>query len=158
LGFKGGEQLSSKATVEAFLAQPALAVVGVSRNGKKFGNRIYEDLRRKGYRTFAVNPNADLIGDDPCYPNLTALPERIGGVVFVVPPEETEKAVKEVADLGIRRVWMQQGSESQNAIRFCEQNDINVVAGECILMFAKPVESIHRLHHWIWRILGKLPK
>ena len=150
--------MSSKVAVEELLEQSSLAVVGVSRNRMKFGNRIFVDLRRKGYRTFAVNPNADIIGDDPCYPSLAALPEKVGGVVLVVPPQETEKTVRDVADLGIRRVWMQQGSESPAAIDFCQENDISVVAGECILMFAKPVTSIHRIHHWIWKLLGKLPK
>ncbi len=35
---------------------------------------------------------------------------------------------------------MQQKSESADAIHFCENNDISVVAGERILMFAEPVE------------------
>lgn len=150
--------MTSKAAVEGFLEQSVLAVVGVSRDKKKFGNRVFEDLLRKGYKTFAVNPNTDVIGERPCYPSLKALPEQVGGVVFVVPPRQTEKVLKEVAGLGIRRVWLQQGSESAEAVRFCEENDITMVAGECILMFAKPVESFHRLHHWIWGLLGKLPK
>jgi len=150
--------MTSKAAVEDFLAQRVLAVVGVSRDSKKFGNRVYKDLLRKGYRAFAVNPTALVIEDRPCYPSLKALQEQVGGVVFVVPPEETRKVVREVAEMGIRRVWMQQGSESQDAIRFCEENNISVVAGECILMFAKPVESFHRVHRWVWGVLGKLPK
>ncbi len=150
--------MSSKATIEEFLAQPVLAVVGVSRDSKKFGSKVYSDLRRKGYQTFAVNPNVHVIGDSPCYPSLQALPKRVDGVVFVVPPGETEKMVQEVAEVGIRRVWMQQGSESQDAIRFCEENNISVVAGECILMFAEPAEFYHRVHRWAWGVLGKLPK
>ena len=150
--------MSSKATIEEFLAQPVLAVVGVSRDSKKFGSKVYKDLRRKGYQTFAVNPNVHVIGDSPCYPSLQALPERVDGVVFVVPPGETEKMVQEVAEVGIRRVWMQQGSESQDAIRFCEEHNISVVAGECILMFAEPAEFYHRVHRWARGVLGKLPK
>ena len=150
--------MSSKATIEEFLAQPVLAVVGVSRDSKKFGSKVYNDLRRKGYQTFAVNPNVHVIGDSPCYPSLQALPKRVDGVVFVVPPGETEKMVQEVAEVGIRRVWMQQGSESQDAIRFCEENNISVVAGESILMFAEPAEFYHRVHRWAWGVLGKLPK
>ncbi len=150
--------MSSKATIEEFLAQPVLAVVGVSRDSKKFGSKVYNDLRRKGYQTFAVNPNVHVIRDSPCYPSLQALPKRVDGVVFVVPPGETEKMVQEVAEVGIRRVWMQQGSESQDAIRFCEENNISVVAGECILMFAEPAEFYHRVHRWAWGVLGKLPK
>jgi hypothetical protein len=32
----------------------------------------------------------------------------------------------------------------------------NTVHGECILMYAQPA-GIHRFHHFIWKLLGKLP-
>jgi predicted CoA-binding protein len=150
--------MTSRAVVEEFLAQRTLAVVGASRDEKKFGNKVYKDLIRKGYNTYPVNPNAEEIEGQPCYPDLAALPEAVDGVVFVVPPAQTERVVREVAKLGISRVWMQQGSESEDAIRWCEENGISVVAGECILMFAEPAEFYHRAHRWVWGVLGKLPR
>ena len=150
--------MTSKAAVQDFLAQRTLAVVGASRDGKKFGNKVYKDLIRKGYQTYPVNPNAEEIEGQPCYPNLSALPEAVDGVVFVVPPAETEKVVREAAEVGIARVWMQQGSESEEAVRLCEENGISVVSGECILMFAEPAEFYHRMHRWVWGVMGKLPE
>jgi predicted CoA-binding protein len=150
--------MASKAAVEEFLAQQTLAVVGASRDEKKFGNKVYKDLIRKGYTTYAVNPSADVIDGQRSYPTLSDLPEAVDGVVFVVPPAQTEKVVRQAAELDIPRVWMQQGSESEDAIRFCEENDISVVAGECILMFAEPAEFYHRMHRWVWGVLGKLPE
>jgi predicted CoA-binding protein len=88
---------------------------------------------------------------------LSVLPEPVGGVLIVVPPAETEKVVRDAAQVGIRRVWMQQGAESETAIRFCEENGISAVHGECILMFAQPA-GFHRLHRWVWGLLGKLPR
>jgi len=35
---------------------------------------------------------------------------------------------------GVRRLWMQQQTESEVAIRYCQENGISVVYGECILM------------------------
>jgi predicted CoA-binding protein len=78
--------MTSRAVVEEFLAQRTLAVVGASRDDKKFGNKVYKDLIRKGYKTYPVNPNAEEIEGQPCYPDLTALPEAVDGLVFVVPP------------------------------------------------------------------------
>jgi predicted CoA-binding protein len=66
--------------------------------------------------------------------------------------------VREAAEVGIPRVWMQQGSESEEAIRLCEENGISVVSGECILMFAEPAEFYHRMHRWVWGVMGKLPE
>ena len=42
--------MTSKRLIDDFLAQPALAVVGVSRSGKGFGNVAARELRGKGYR------------------------------------------------------------------------------------------------------------
>jgi hypothetical protein len=150
--------MTTKAAVEDFVAQRSLAVIGVSRGGKKFGNHAFKALKAKGYRVFPINAKAEHIEGERCYPSLKSLPEPVGGVLVVVPPGETEKVVREAAAAGIHRVWMQQGAESDEAIRFCEENGISVVHGECILMFAKPVVSFHRLHRWVWRALGKLPR
>ncbi len=150
--------MTTIAVIDAFLTQHRLAVVGVSRGGKKFGNLAYRELKTKGYQLFPINPNADSIEGDRCYPSLTALPEPVDGVLIVVPPAETEQVVQDAAAAKIRRVWMQQGAESEAAIRFCQQNGIDVVHNECILMFAEPTAFGHRMHRWVWGLLGKLPR
>ena len=150
--------MTTRATVDDFLAQRTLAVVGVSREGRKFGNMAFRELRNKEYQVFPVNPNAEEVEGEPCYPSLQALPQEVSGVLIVVPPEQTEQVVRDAAEAGIRRVWMQQGAESEGAIRFCEEQGIRAVHGECILMFAEPTGFGHRMHRWVWGLLGKLPK
>ena len=150
--------MTTKAVVDDFIAQKKLAVVGVSRDPKKFGNAAYRELKAKGYRVFPINRNVDSIEGDRCYANLNALPEKVEGVLIVVPPRETEQVVHEVDAAGIKRVWMQQGSESDAAVRFCQEHGISEVHGECIMMFAQPVQSFHRWHRGAWRLFGKLPK
>jgi len=150
--------VATRAAVNDFLAQRTIAVVGVSRDRKKFGNVVYRLLREKGYRVLAVNPNMDEINGEPCYPEVNALPDGVDGVITVVPPAQTNQVVAEVAAQGIGRIWMQQGSESETAVQFCESHGISVIAGECILMFAKPVGFPHNLHRWVWGTLGRLPE
>jgi predicted CoA-binding protein len=150
--------MTSKAAVRDFLAQRSLAIVGVSRKKAKFGNMAFKELKRKGYRLFPVHPQAEAIAGERCYPALTALPEPVDGVLAVVPPAQTEQVVRDAAAAGIKRVWMQQGAESPPAIKFCEENGISVVHGECILMFAEPAAWFHRAHRWLWGLLGKLPQ
>lgn len=150
--------MTTRADVDDFLAQKTLAVVGVSRDPKKFGNAAFRELRTKGYRLFPVNPNAERVEEETCYPSLRDLPELVGGALLVVPPEQTEQAVRDAVAAGIPRVWMQQGAESEAAIRFCQEHGISVVYGECILMFAEPTSFGHKMHRWVWGLLGKLPK
>jgi len=150
--------MNSQKTIAEFLAQRSFAVVGVSRNSKKFGNQIYKMLKEKGKEVFPINSFADHAEGDRCYPDLHALPKKVDVVVVVVPPKEAEQVVKEAAGLEIRRIWMQQGSESRSAIEYCEQYGLDLVHGECIFMYAEPLESFHKFHRWVRSLLGRMPQ
>lgn len=150
--------MTSQTAVNDFIGQQSFAIVGVSRQPKKFGAYVYKELKKRGYRVFPVNPQAETIEGDRCYPSLDALPEPVGGVLIVVPPNQVEQVVREAAAAGIKRVWMQQGADSPAAVKYCEGSGISEVHGECILMFAGHVDSVHRFHRLVWKILGKLPK
>jgi len=149
--------MTSRAAVDQFLSEKRLALAGASRNGKKFGNAVVKELTKKGYSFSLVHPEADEIEGVRCVSSIADLPDDIGGLVLVVPPEQTTRLVQEAAEAGIGNVWMQQGSESAEAIAFCAEHGISAVHGECILMFADP-GGIHRFHHWLWGLFGKLPK
>jgi uncharacterized protein len=150
--------MTSKKLVEEFLAQKNIAVVGVSRKKTKFGNAIYRELKQKGYNVFAVNPNMSEFEGDACYPDLLSISEKVDAVVINVPPVQTGKVVREANEVGIKKVWLQQGSQSDEAVRYCEEKGIDCVSNECILMFAQPSAFIHRAHKWVWGVLGKLPQ
>ena len=147
--------MASKTDVKEFLSCKKIAVVGVSRSGKKFGNSVFKELKSKGYEVYPVNPNADEIEGTKSYPDINALKGMIDGAVFVVPPAQTEKLVRDAASAGISRIWLQQGSESKDAIKFCNENGINAVYSECILMYAEPAAFFHRLHRGINKLTGK---
>ncbi|MGE5811741.1 MAG: CoA-binding protein [Ignavibacteria bacterium] len=149
--------MTSKKIVDEFLAQNTIAVVGVSRTKTKFGNAIYKELKQKGYSVLAINPHLTSFEGDVCYPDLLSVPEKIDAVIINVPPAQAEKVVREAQQAGINKVWLQQGSQSDEAVKFCEENGIDYVSNECILMFAQPTAFMHRAHRWVWGLLGKLP-
>jgi hypothetical protein len=149
--------MTSKAAVDGFFADRTLALVGASRSGRKFGNMVLKELTAKGYRVLPVHPDAPEIDGHPAYPSLAGLPEKVGGVIVVVPPVKAEQVVHDAAAAGIRRVWLQQGASSPGALQAAEARGLSVVHGECILMFAEPTRSFHRVHRVIWKLLGRLP-
>jgi uncharacterized protein len=149
--------LTTMAGITKFLDQKTLAIVGVSRSEKKFSNRLYKVLKSKGYQLFGINPNTDSIDGESCFSNIQSLPQQVNAVVIVVPPNQTEKVVKDAVAAGINHIWIQQGAESPGAIDFCKKNGINVIHNHCILMFAEP-SLPHKCHRYVWKALGKLPK
>ncbi|MGD8545481.1 MAG: CoA-binding protein [Candidatus Bathyarchaeota archaeon] len=119
--------------IEFLNKQNVFAVVGASRNPKKFGYQVYEDLKNANYKVYPINPNTDEILGDKCYPSLEALPEKPDIADFIVPPKITEQLVKTCRKLGIKKIWMQPGSESEKAIDFCKKNDMSVIHGVCVM-------------------------
>ena len=148
--------MTSRAAIEAFLARPAIAIAGVSRSGKKFGNLAWRELRAKGYRVYAIHPSADVIDGERCYRTFADLPEPVDALLVVVPPGDGASLIPAAAAAGVRRVWLQQGASSDALLKLCESLNLEVVSGECILMFARPA-SYHKVHRWVWGLLGKLP-
>ena len=154
-----------EAKVNDFLAQKRIAVAGVSRNSKHHpsANLIYRRLKKAGHDVFAVNPNLQAFEGDACYPDLRAIPNGVDGVVIVTRPEITERIVRDCAAAGVRRVWMHQSmakgsSVSSEAVEYCRQKDISVIAGACPMMYGDGVDLGHACMRWILRATGGLPK
>lgn len=144
-------------SIKSFLKLKNIAVVGVSSKGKGFGVAVYNHLKDNGYNAYGVNKNGGFSNSTKLYQSIESIGEDIDGIINVVPPSETEIIVQQAKELGIKHIWMQQGSESKNAINFCKDNGINVVHNECIIMFVEPVKSIHNFHRWINKLVGKYP-
>ena len=151
-----------KEMADDFLAQKNIAVVGVSRKEGEAANLIYKTLRGKGYQVYAVNPVAESIAGDPCYPNVAAVPANLDGVFIMTKPEISKQVVAECIEAGVPRVWMHENgiagdaasSVSPEAVEMCKENGIQVIAGGCPMMF---LEFGHKCMRWILGMMGKLP-
>jgi len=110
------------------------AVIGVSEDREKYGNKIYRDLRNAGYQVFAVNPKLATVEGDPCYASLKDLPEVPDVVDLVVPPAVGLKVVEECLALGVKRIWFQPGSESEDAVKKAQDGGMEVVYDACIMI------------------------
>ncbi len=152
-----------KEAVDDFLAQKRIAVAGVSRDGgAEAANLVYKKLRGAGYEVFPVNPNAEDVEGDPCYPSVKDIPGGVDGVVLATHPKFAEGIVRDCAEAGVTRVWMHrsfgEGSVSEEAAVFCHENGITVIAGGCPMMFCEPVDIAHKCMRWVLNLTGGLPK
>jgi predicted CoA-binding protein len=156
------EPLDTK--VRNFLAQKRIAVAGVSRdnNGHAAANLIYRRLKQTGHDVFPVNPHLQTFEGDPCYAALQSIPGGVDAVVIVTRPDVTERIVRDCMEAGVRRVWMHQSmapgsSVSRDAVEYCRQNQISVIAGACPMMYGDKVDFGHRCMRWILGATGGLP-
>jgi len=155
---------TAETAINDFLAQKRIAVAGVSREkgGKHGGNIVYQRLKERGYEVFAVNPNADTVEGDPCYPDLASIPGGVDAVVIATTPAVAPSVVEQCRELGITRVWMHRsfggGSVSAEAHALCRQNGISSIAGGCPLMYGPTSDGGHRFMKFFAGLFGQLPK
>jgi uncharacterized protein len=141
--------------VKDFVSTKNIAVVGVSRSGKKFGNGIATEMKQRGYQIYIVHPEANEIDDQPCYPNLAALQGKAEAVVICVPPKKAIQVLREAVDAGIKKIWLQQGAQSPEVLALAKELGVDPVPGKCLLMYAEPVQSIHGFHRWLAKVFGQ---
>jgi predicted CoA-binding protein len=153
--------------VENFLAQKSIAVVGVSDKRETGCNLAYRKFKETGYEVSAVNPRIDSFEGDPCYPDLASVPEKPDAVFILTNPSITEEVVQQCVDLGIGHVWMHclmgtkpgaaasMTSVSQEAVKMCRENGIEVIPGSCPNQFLKP-DIGHAIMRGLFRTIGFL--
>src|SRR5271166_1932513 len=114
--------MSSMQVIQDFLGQKRLAVVGVSRQPQDFSHTLFRELRKRGYDAVPVNPQADRIDEQPCFPRLQAVSPPVDGALLMTSPAVTDAAVRDCAEAGIKRVWMYRaggtGAVSQGAVKY----------------------------------------
>jgi predicted CoA-binding protein len=149
--------MSSLKQIQSFLDSRPIALVGVSRNPKKFGYSVFKELKEKGLNLIPVNPHAEEILGTKSYPNVKMLPSDVQGIIVLTKKDKTHSVIKEAKEKGIKQIWIQQMADSKEAIEELKNSDINYITGECILMHYKP-NGIHKFHGGFRKFFGSFPK
>jgi len=155
-------QGSSLETIEDFLAQKRIALIGVSRKPGSFSVPVFQELCRRGYDVVPVNPNVSEFQGRRCFARVQDIQPPVQAALLLTSPDVTDTVVRDCAEAGIPRVWMHraggQGAVSPQAVEFCRQRGIRVVPGECPFMFLPQSAAFHRFHGFIRKLTGHYPK
>jgi hypothetical protein len=149
-------------TIEDFLAQKRIALIGVSRKPGSFSVPMFQELSRRGYDVVPVNPNTPEFQGHRCFAQVQDIQPPVQAALLMTSPEVTDTVVRDCAEAGIPRVWMHraggQGAVSPQAVEFCRERGIRVVPGQCPFMFLPESGAVHRLHGFIRKVTGRYPK
>src|SRR6056297_1495582 len=109
------------------------AVLGASDKHDRYGYKIFKKLLNEAYEVYPVNPGLDQIEGIKVYPSLKDVPVQIEVVDFVINPSTGKAILKEVKDLGIKNIWLQPGTRSEEIDQLAAEYDLNVVK-DCVLI------------------------
>lgn len=121
------------------LSEPgaSIAVIGATDRPAKYGGIIYRDLKRKGFKVYAVNPYRETVDGDPCWKSVKDLPETPTIADFVIPAKRGLQVLDECEQAGVLNIWLQPGAESPELIEKLEAGPFNWLAHACIMVRAR---------------------
>jgi len=157
-----GARNVSLETIEDFLAQKRIAMVGISREPRSFSITLFEELCRRGYDVVPVNPGTPNVLGHRCFARVQDIQPPVEGALLMTSPDVTDKVVTDCAEAGIPRVWMYcaggKGAVSKSAAVFCQERGIAVIPGQCPFMFLPNAAAFHRFHGFVRKITGRYPR
>lgn len=148
---------NSLTTIAEFLEPKKFALIGLSRDPKKFSRAVFKELHARGFEIYPVNPYMDDVEGVKCYHNVSDLPESVKHGLFMTPKANTAGAIENAVHNGFTHIWIQQGAETKDAIEVARQNAVKLVQGACIMMHANP-SGVHNFHRFLSKLFGSFPK
>lgn len=104
-------------------------VIGDVTNTSKYAYKILEKFKLKGRVVSGVHPK----GGEGIYKTLKEVPYKIDAIDLCVNTKLGLEFMKEAKELGISKVLIQPGAESQEIIDYCNENNIVAIEG-CALV------------------------
>lgn len=157
------EMSQSMQGIRAFFDQKRLALVGVSRDAKKsFGKMVLDELSKRGYDLELVHPKVRLLAGRACHDSLASVQPAPSAVMILLSGEKALPPLREALEMGVRHIWINgvAGPKElhEEVRRLADASGANVVQGYCPFMFLPDTGFGHRLHGWIWKLVGLYPK
>jgi len=104
-----------------------IAIIGASNDRNKFGNKAVRAFVRQGYTVYPVNPHEETIEGLKVFKSVSDVPVRPAMISVYVPPAVLLKLLPEIAARGCDELWLNPGTESDEALAEAERLGLNVV-------------------------------
>ena len=115
------------------MSDPSVAVLGASRDRRKYGNKAVRAYAASGFTVFPVNPTETTIEGLKAYPTLDAISEPIDFISLYVQPAVGVKLLPAITAKEPKEIWLNPGSESDELMEAAADLHLRVVVA-CSIM------------------------
>ncbi|MDF2519952.1 MAG: CoA-binding protein [Clostridia bacterium] len=110
------------------------AVVGATQDTSKFGYKVFNKLKTKGYNVYPVNPKLDELDGVKCYHSISDIEAQVDVINLIVNPKVGMGVIEAAKEKGIKNIWCQPGAESPELIEKAKSYGMNIIYNECVLV------------------------
>jgi predicted CoA-binding protein len=107
---------------------PTVAILGASADRSKFGNKSIRAHQQQGFTVYPVNPKGGQIEGLAVYKSLADVPPgKLDRISVYLPPPILMQVLPEIAARGCEELWLNPGSDSDEAVDAARKLGLNVI-------------------------------
>ncbi len=106
-----------------------IAIIGASASLEKFGNKAVRAYVQQGWIVYPVNPKEQTIEGLAVYKSVREIPDAVEEASIYLAPHLVPAVLQEIAAKGIKRVWLNPGTESDDAVERAEELGLEPMVG-----------------------------
>jgi len=146
--------------INDFFRSETYAIVGISGKKKHFGNYVFKQLLQRNFSLVPVHRELKTFENIECHRSVSEATkhQKIDAAIVLVNKNNSREAVTDCIEAGVKNIWVQQGSEISEIIETADRHGVNLIYGECIIMFLDNPGLGHKLHRTMNKIFGLYPK
>jgi predicted CoA-binding protein len=111
-----------------------IAIVGLSSDPQRASWFVASYLKKEGYRVIPVNPKAERILGEVCYPDLASIPEPVDLVDVFRPASECLAVARQAVAINAKALWLQLRLVNIEAAELAARAGLKVVVDRCVKM------------------------
>jgi acyl-CoA synthetase (NDP forming) len=111
----------------------SVAVIGASNDRSKYGNKAVRAYSLSGIRVYPVNPKEETIEGLKAYKSILDIPGEIDRATLYVPPKVGLKVIEEIAEKGVKELYVNPGAESDELMDRARKLGLNPILACSIL-------------------------
>ncbi len=113
--------------------QKSVAVIGASKDRSKYGNKAVRAYLLNGFKVYPVNPKEETIEGLKVYKSILEIPEEVDRATLYVPPKVGLKVIEDIAEKGVKELYFNPGSESDELVEKARKLGLNPILACSIL-------------------------
>jgi len=95
---------------------PVIAIIGASRDRRKFGNKALRAFREQGYTVVPINRHEPDVEGERAYASVLDYPGPIDEATIYLPPRAGLSVLDELVEKRIGQVWLNPGADAPEVI------------------------------------------
>ncbi|MBI3945030.1 MAG: CoA-binding protein [Armatimonadetes bacterium] len=122
---------------------PALsvAIIGASGDRSRYANKAVRAYRAHGHTVYPVHPRETQVEGLPAYPSVLRIPGPVDRAVLYVRPAVGAQVLAEVAQKGVKELWVSPGAESPELLERARALGLDPVVACSILAMGEDPEA-----------------